>query len=126
MVEPVHHFEQWVTVGRAYMLKLVHMVDEKIHARSIGPRSLVTQQPVKGRARGGGQRLGEMELWALEGFGAAYTLQEILTIKSDDVKGRENVEHSIIFATSAKSHLPETFRMMLFELRCLCLNVELN
>lgn len=119
-------FEQWVTVGRAYMLKLIHMVDEKIHARSIGPRSLVTQQPVKGRARGGGQRLGEMEIWALEGFGAAYTLQEILTIKSDDIKGREDVETSIISATALSSHIPETFRITLFELRCLCLNLELN
>ena len=93
---------------------------------SIGPRSLVTQQPVKGRARGGGQRLGEMEVWALEGFGAAYTLQEILTVKSDDIKGREDVENSIIKGSNALSYIPETFRMMLFELRCLCLNVELN
>ena len=81
-------FDNPITVGKAYMLKLVHLVDDKIHARSTGPYSLVTQQPLGGRAQQGGQRLGEMEVWALEAFGAAYTLQELLTIKSDDMQGR--------------------------------------
>jgi DNA-directed RNA polymerase beta subunit len=89
-------FHQPVTVGRAYMLKLVHLVDEKIHARSRGPYNIITQQPVRGRAKGGGQRLGEMEVWAVEGYGAAYTLQEILTTKSDDIKGRREVWRWII------------------------------
>ena len=83
--------DQWITVGRAYMLKLIHMVNEKIHARAIGPYALVTQQPLKGRAHKGGQRLGEMEVWAVEGFGAAYILQELLTKKSDDSVGRKEV-----------------------------------
>ena len=90
------NFDNPVTIGRAYMLKLVHLVDDKIHARSTGPYSLVTQQPLGGRAQQGGQRLGEMEVWALEAFGAAYTLQELLTIKSDDMQGRNDTLNAIV------------------------------
>src|SRR6202020_2449684 len=90
------YFDQPVTVGYIYMLKLNHMVDDKLHARSVGPYSLVTQQPLGGKAQQGGQRLGEMEVWALEAYGAAYTLQEMLTIKSDDVTGRNRMYEAIV------------------------------
>ena len=115
-------FDQLVTVGRAYMLKLVHQVDDKIHARSTGPYSLVTQQPLRGRAKHGGQRLGEMEVWALEGFGAAYTLQELLTIKSDDIKGRHKVISSIFNNTPITTGTPEAFKVLIGELQSLCLD----
>ena len=95
-------FEQKVTVGYIYMLKLSHLVDDKIHARSIGPYSLITQQPLGGKAQFGGQRFGEMEVWALEAYGAAYTLQELLTVKSDDVEGRSKVYEAIV-----KGDVPE-------------------
>ena len=119
-------FDRKVTVGYIYMLKLHHLVDDKIHARSIGPYSLVTQQPLGGKSQFGGQRFGEMECWALQAYGAAYTLQEMLTVKSDDVAGRSKVYESIVRGDhSFESGIPESFHVMVKELRSLCLNVEL-
>ena len=119
-------FDQPVTVGYPYILKLVHLVDDKIHARSTGPYSLVTQQPLGGRSKHGGQRLGEMEVWALEGFGAAYTLQELLTIKSDDMRGRNLAFMSIIRGNLLpKPGVPESFKVLVCELRGLCLDISL-
>jgi DNA-directed RNA polymerase subunit beta len=120
-------FDRKVTVGYIYMMKLHHLVDDKIHARSIGPYSLVTQQPLGGKAQFGGQRFGEMEVWALEAYGAAYTLQEMLTVKSDDVAGRTKVYESIVRGDDAfESGIPESFNVLVKEMRSLCLNVELN
>lgn len=120
-------FDQKVTVGKIYVMKLDHMAEDKIHMRSIGPYSLITQQPLKGKAQGGGQRFGEMEVWALEGYGAAHTLQEMLTIKSDDIMGRAAVYNSIIRGEKFKSpHLPASFHVLLNELRGLALDVELK
>jgi DNA-directed RNA polymerase subunit beta len=120
-------FERKVTVGYIYMLKLHHLVDDKIHARSIGPYSLVTQQPLGGKSQFGGQRFGEMECWALQAYGAAYTLQEMLTVKSDDVAGRSKVYESIVRGDhSFESGIPESFHVMVKELRSLGLNVELR
>jgi len=120
-------FDRKVTVGYIYILKLHHLVDDKIHARSIGPYSLVTQQPLGGKAQFGGQRFGEMEVWALEAYGAAYTLQEMLTVKSDDVAGRTKVYESIVRGDDAfESGIPESFNVLVKEMRSLCLNVELN
>lgn len=119
-------FERKVTVGYMYMLKLHHLVDDKIHARSIGPYSLVTQQPLGGKSHFGGQRFGEMECWALQSYGAAFTLQEMLTVKSDDVSGRIKIYESIVKGDhSFESGIPESFNVMIKELRSLCLNVEL-
>ena len=125
-------FENWVTVGRAYMLKLIHMVDHKIHARSTGPYSLFTRQPVRGRARRGGQRLGEMEVWAVEGFGAAYTLQEFLTIKSDDLQARTALQRGFYKnndVTLGKVQIspgnPEAFKVLVSELQALCLHIQM-
>ena len=119
-------FENDVTVGVMYVLKLHHLVDDKIHARSIGPYSLVTQQPLGGKAQFGGQRLGEMEVWAIEAYGAAYTLQEFLTVKSDDVQGRTRIYESIVKGDfSLDPGLPESFNVLIKELHALCLNVEL-
>jgi DNA-directed RNA polymerase subunit beta len=119
-------FENDVTVGVMYVLKLHHLVDDKIHARSIGPYSLVTQQPLGGKAQFGGQRLGEMEVWAIEAYGAAYTLQEFLTVKSDDVTGRTRIYESIVKGDfSLDPGLPESFNVLIKELQALCLNVEL-
>lgn len=119
-------FEQLVTVGYIYMMKLSHMVDDKIHARSIGPYSLITQQPLGGKAQFGGQRLGEMEVWALEAYGAAHTLQELLTVKSDDVYGRSKIYEAIVKGESAmEPGIPESFNVLVRELQSLCLNVEL-
>ena len=119
-------FEEDVTVGVMYMLKLHHLVDDKIHARSIGPYSLVTQQPLGGKAQFGGQRLGEMEVWALEAYGAAYALQELLTVKSDDVVGRMRMYESIVKGQpTMQAGVPESFNVLLKELQALCLNVEL-
>jgi DNA-directed RNA polymerase subunit beta len=119
-------FHEDVTVGVMYMLKLHHLVDDKIHARSIGPYSLVTQQPLGGKAQFGGQRLGEMEVWAMEAYGAAYSLQEFLTVKSDDVQGRTRMYESIVKGDySLDSGLPESFNVLMKELQALCLNVEL-
>jgi DNA-directed RNA polymerase subunit beta len=108
------------------MLKLHHLVDDKIHARSIGPYSLITQQPLGGKAQFGGQRFGEMEVWALEAYGAAHTLQELLTAKSDDIYGRAKIYESIVRGeTALHAGLPESFNVLLRELQALCLNVEL-
>jgi DNA-directed RNA polymerase subunit beta len=115
-----------VTVGYKYVLKLNHMVEDKIHQRSIGPYSLITQQPLGGKAQFGGQRFGEMEVWALEGYGAAHTLQEILTIKSDDVPGRSKAYESIIKGEEIqKINVPESFNVLIRELKGLGLNVDL-
>jgi DNA-directed RNA polymerase subunit beta len=120
-------FDRNVTVGYIYMLKLHHLVDDKIHARSIGPYSLVTQQPLGGKAQFGGQRFGEMEVWALEAYGAAYTLQEMLTVKSDDVSGRTKVYEAIVRGDDTfEAGIPESFNVLVKELRSLGLNVELN
>jgi DNA-directed RNA polymerase subunit beta len=120
-------FDRQVTVGYIYMLKLHHLVDDKIHARSIGPYSLVTQQPLGGKAQFGGQRFGEMEVWALEAYGAAYTLQEMLTVKSDDVSGRTKVYEAIVRGDDTfEAGIPESFNVLVKELRSLGLNVELN
>jgi DNA-directed RNA polymerase subunit beta len=117
-------FDNPITVGRSYMLKLVHLVDDKIHARSTGPYSLVTQQPLGGKAQQGGQRLGEMEVWALEAFGAAYTLQELLTIKSDDMEGRNEALKAIVKGYPIpRPGIPESFRVLLRELQALCLDI---
>jgi DNA-directed RNA polymerase subunit beta len=119
-------FTRAVTVGYIYMLKLNHLVDDKIHARSIGPYSLVTQQPLGGKAQFGGQRFGEMEVWALEAYGAAYTLQELLTVKSDDVEGRSKVYEAIVKGeVPDEPGLPESFNVLVRELQSLCLDVEL-
>jgi DNA-directed RNA polymerase subunit beta len=119
-------FDHNVTVGVMYMLKLHHLVDEKIHARSIGPYSLVTQQPLGGKAQFGGQRLGEMEVWAMEAYGAAYSLQEFLTVKSDDVVGRTRMYEAIVKGDNVlESGLPESFNVLLKELQSLALDVEL-
>jgi DNA-directed RNA polymerase subunit beta len=119
-------FDSDVTVGVMYMLKLHHLVDDKIHARSIGPYSLVTQQPLGGKAQFGGQRLGEMEVWAMEAYGAAYGLQEFLTVKSDDVAGRTRMYESIVKGDhSLEAGLPESFNVLMRELQSLCLNIEL-
>ncbi len=119
-------FDQEITVGMIYMLKLHHLVDNKIHARSIGPYSLVTQQPLGGKAQFGGQRLGEMEVWAMEAYGAAYSLQEFLTIKSDDVAGRTRIYEAIVKGEHTfEPGLPESFNVLVKELQSLCLNVDL-
>jgi DNA-directed RNA polymerase subunit beta len=122
-----NRFEQNVTVGCIYMLKLSHLVDDKIHARSIGPYSLITQQPLGGKAQFGGQRFGEMEVWALEAYGAAYTLQELLTAKSDDVYGRAKIYEAIVKGeAAAEPGVPESFNVLIRELQALCLDVELD
>ena len=119
-------FSRPVTVGIKYLLKLHHLVDDKIHARSTGPYSLVTQQPLGGKAQFGGQRLGEMEVWALEAYGAAYTLQEMLTVKSDDVAGRTKVYESIVKGEDTfEAGVPESFNVLVKEVRGLGLNMEL-
>jgi len=119
-------FARPVTVGIKYLLKLHHLVDDKIHARSTGPYSLVTQQPLGGKAQFGGQRFGEMEVWALEAYGAAYTLQEMLTIKSDDVAGRTKVYESIVKGEdNFEAGIPESFNVLVKEVRGLGLNMEL-
>jgi DNA-directed RNA polymerase subunit beta len=119
-------FEQQATVGYIYMLKLSHLVDDKIHARSIGPYSLITQQPLGGKAQFGGQRFGEMEVWALEAYGAAYILQELLTAKSDDVYGRTKIYEAIVKGEAAiEPGVPESFNVLIRELQALCLDVEL-
>ena len=119
-------FELPVTVGYIYMLKLSHLVDDKIHARSIGPYSLITQQPLGGKAQFGGQRFGEMEVWALEAYGAAFILQELLTAKSDDVYGRTKIYEAIVKGEAAmEPGVPESFNVLIRELQALCLDVEL-
>src|SRR6202011_744198 len=119
-------FANPVTVGEIYMLKLSHLVDDKIHARSIGPYSLVTQQPLAGKAQFGGQRFGEMEVWALEAYGAAHILQELLTAKSDDVYGRAKIYEAIVKGEPGiEPGVPESFNVLVRELQSLCLDVEL-
>jgi DNA-directed RNA polymerase subunit beta len=114
-----------VAVGYMYILKLAHLVDDKIHARSTGPYSMITQQPLGGKAQFGGQRFGEMECWAMQAYGAAYTLQELLTIKSDDVVGRVKVYEAIVKGENIpEPGIPESFKVLLKELQSLCLNVE--
>jgi DNA-directed RNA polymerase subunit beta len=120
-------FHQKVTCGYIYMLKLGHMVDDKIHARSIGPYSLITQQPLGGKAQFGGQRFGEMEVWALEGYGAAHTLQEILTIKSDDVQGRARAYEAIVKGENMQEpNIPESFNVLIKELQGLGLDIKIS
>ena len=120
-----NNFDQRVTVGYIYMMKLAHLVDDKIHARSIGPYSLVTQQPLGGKAQFGGQRFGEMEVWALEAYGAAYTLQELLTVKSDDVVGRTRIYEAIVKGEHAlQPGTPESFNVLVKELQSLCLDIR--
>ena len=119
------YFDNPITVGRSYMLKLIHLVDDKLHARSTGPYSLVTQQPLGGKAQHGGQRLGEMEVWALEAFGAAYTLQELLTVKSDDMDGRNEMLNAIVKGRDIpKPGIPESFKVLLRELQSLSLDIS--
>jgi len=120
-------FDRPVTVGYMYMLKLNHLVDDKMHARSTGPYSLVTQQPLGGKAQFGGQRFGEMEVWALEAYGAAYTLQEMLTVKSDDVNGRTRMYKNIVDGDHQMlAGMPESFNVLLKEIRALAINIELD
>jgi DNA-directed RNA polymerase subunit beta len=120
-------FASEVTVGSIYMMKLSHLVDDKIHARSIGPYSLVTQQPLAGKAQFGGQRFGEMEVWALEAYGAAHTLQEILTVKSDDVNGRSRVYEAIVKGQNLpEPGIPESFNVLVKELQALGIRVHLG
>ena len=119
-------FDQEITVGAMYIMKLHHLVDDKLHARSIGPYSLVTQQPLGGKAQFGGQRLGEMEVWAMESYGAAYTLQEFLTVKSDDVAGRTRMYERIVKGNNAlEAGLPESFKVLMKELQSLGLVIQL-
>jgi DNA-directed RNA polymerase subunit beta len=120
-------FDRQVTVGYMYMLKLNHLVDDKMHARATGPYSLVTQQPLGGKAQFGGQRFGEMEVWALEAYGAAYTLQEMLTVKSDDVAGRTKMYKSIVDGDhQMDAGMPESFNVLVKEIRSLAINIELE
>ena len=118
-------FPHEISVGYMYILKLHHLVDDKLHARSTGPYSMITQQPLGGKAQFGGQRFGEMEVWALEAYGAAYALQELLTIKSDDITGRVKVYEAIVKGDNIpEPGIPESFRVLLKEMQSLCLNVE--
>ena len=118
-------YDNPITVGYVYILKLAHLVDDKIHARSTGPYSMITQQPLGGKAQFGGQRFGEMEVWALEAYGAAYALQELLTIKSDDVLGRVKVYEAIVKGENIpEPGIPESFKVLIKEMQSLCLNVE--
>jgi DNA-directed RNA polymerase subunit beta len=119
--------EQKTTVGTIYMLKLHHLVDDKVHARATGPYSLITQQPLGGKARFGGQRFGEMEVWALEAYGAAYILQELLTVKSDDVEGRTKIYESMVKGENTlEAGTPASFDVLNNEIRGLCLNLQLE
>ena len=125
--ETGERFHQKATVGVIYMIKLHHMVDDKMHARSTGPYSLVTQQPLGGKAQFGGQRFGEMEVWALEAYGASYTLQEMLTVKSDDVQGRTKVYENIVKGEHAiEAGMPESFNVLVKEIRSLGIDIELE
>ena len=120
-------FDQQATIGYIYIMKLHHLVDDKIHARATGPYSLITQQPLGGKARTGGQRFGEMEVWALEGYGAAYTLQEMLTVKSDDVEGRTKIYESMVKGQNTlEAGTPLSFDVLCNEIRGLGLNIQLE
>ena len=119
-----NYFHHETTVGQIYMMKLNHLVDDKIHARAIGPYSLVTQQPLGGKAQSGGQRFGEMEVWALQAYGAAYTLQELLTIKSDDIQGRTKAYEAIVKGRhEIEPSTPESFNVLVREMQALCLDI---
>ena len=119
-------FEEKVTIGYMYMLKLIHLVEDKVHSRSTGPYSLITRQPLGGKAQFGGQRFGEMEVWAMEGYGATYTLQEFLTVKSDDYDGRTKMYESIVKGKAPTSPgVPESFKVLIKELQALGLSVDL-
>jgi DNA-directed RNA polymerase subunit beta len=121
------YLDQPVTVGYIYMLKLHHLVDDKIHARATGPYSLITQQPLGGKARTGGQRFGEMEVWGLEAYGAAYILQELLTVKSDDVEGRTKIYETMVKGKNTlEAGTPVSFDVLCNEIRGLCLNIQLE
>ena len=118
-------FPEAISVGYVYILKLLHLVDDKIHARSTGPYSMITQQPLGGKAQFGGQRFGEMECWAMQAYGAAYALQELLTIKSDDIVGRVKVYEAIVKGENIQEPgIPESFKVLMKEMQSLCLNVE--
>ena len=120
-------FDQRVVVGVIYMLKLHHLVSDKIHARAVGPYSLVTQQPLGGKAQYGGQRFGEMEVWAMEAYGAAYALQELLTVKSDDVAGRTRIYESIVKGTNTlEAGVPESFNVLMKEIQSLALDIRVQ
>jgi DNA-directed RNA polymerase subunit beta len=120
-------FDQEVVVGYIYMMKLNHLVADKIHARAVGPYSLITQQPLGGKAQYGGQRFGEMEVWALEAYGAAYTLQELLTVKSDDVQGRTKIYESLVKGdNSLQAGTPQSFNVLMKEMQSLCLDIRLD
>jgi DNA-directed RNA polymerase subunit beta len=120
-------FDHEVTVGPIYMMKLCHLVDDKIHARSIGPYSLVTQQPLGGKSQFGGQRFGEMEVWALEAYGAAYTLQQMLTVKSDDLTGRSKIYEAIVKGENTPyTGVPESFKVLIREIKALALDIQLH
>jgi DNA-directed RNA polymerase subunit beta len=124
---PARQFDRPVTVGYMHMLKLHHLVDDKMHARSTGPYSLVTQQPLGGKAQFGGQRFGEMEVWALEAYGAAYTLQEMLTVKSDDINGRTKVYENIVKGEhTIDAGMPESFNVLVKEIRSLGIDIDLE
>lgn len=119
-------FSQPISIGYAYMLKLIHLVEDKINARLTGPYSLILKQPIRGKARNGGQRFGEMEVWALEGFGAAFILQELLTIKSDDLTNRSKLLYSLIKTKQIpEPSIPESFKTLILEMQCLCLNINI-
>jgi len=119
------YFDQPVVVGYIYMMKLNHLVADKIHARAVGPYSLITQQPLGGKAQYGGQRFGEMEVWALEAYGAAYTLQELLTVKSDDVQGRTRIYEQLVKGDSSlQAGTPQSFNVLMKEMQGLCLNIK--
>lgn len=119
-------FEQSITTGYSYILKLIHLVDDKINARLTGPYSVILKQPTKGKARNGGQRFGEMEVWALEGYGAAYTLQELLTIKSDDLTNRSKALFSLMKGNKIpKPNIPESLKILIIEMQCLCLEINI-
>jgi len=120
-------FDQEVVVGYIYMMKLNHLVADKIHARAVGPYSLITQQPLGGKAQYGGQRFGEMEVWALEAYGAAYTLQELLTVKSDDVVGRTKIYESLVKGdNSLQAGIPQSFNVLMKEIQSLCLDIQVK
>jgi DNA-directed RNA polymerase subunit beta len=120
-------FDREITVGPIYIMKLCHLVDDKIHARSIGPYSLVTQQPLGGKSQFGGQRFGEMEVWALEAYGAAHTLQQVLTVKSDDLSGRSKIYEAIVKGENTpKASMPESFKVLLNEIKALALDIEVK
>jgi len=120
-------FNQPILIGYSYILKLLHMVDDKINSRSVGPYTAILKQPVRGKSRNGGQRLGEMEVWAIEGYGAAYTLQEMLTLKSDDLKNRSKILYNLAKNKNLpEPNIPESMKTLILELQCLCLEIKIH